>query len=480
MARASKQAKVVRKADEFALRRLVAELLAFRTDDYGRKHTLEQIYAAREAQLQGNFALPARLAESMRTDDAIFVARANRLEPLKCASVAFKPALDKSRARSISGEAEALYGQKGVGIAPGALTDINDCLVDHGVAIGVNLAVQREDGSRIDLLHNHWPIDWVRYDSTRRLLMTRVDPLTVTADDLRMPDPSKMPSSGFEVPIVHGDGRWTVYAGHADRPWRKSAAILAAATVFARHAFGASDWTKASRAHGDMKFIGQLPEGVSLQDPAGSQGLSPEALDMIELMHDLVSSDMPIGLVPAGSKVEMLESKGTAWEVWAKLVENAEKAAARIYLGTDGTLGAGGGAPGVDIKALFGVALTKVQSDVEIITRGFREGVLVPWTALNFGDSRLTPTREYVLPDQDADAARESLAKRRTAFYADLASAKQAGMVIDQDFVDELAAQYDVTPPILSTQPAPTDPNATVAPATEKPAPNLALNRRSL
>lgn len=476
MARRPKKAQVVRKADEFAMRRLLAELVAYRTDDYGRRHTLEQIYTAREAQMRGEFALPARLAESMRTDDAIFVPRANRLEPLKCASVEIKPAVAKSRAESIAAEAVALYGQNGVGITPGALTDINDCLVDHGVAIGVNVASQRDDGSRVDLQHSYWPIDWVRYDSTRRILVTRVDPLTVTADDLKMPDPSLMPSSGFEVPIVHGDGRWTIYAGHADRPWRKSAAILAAATVFARHAFAARDWSKGSQAHGNMKFIGELPEGVALQKD-GTEALSPEAEAMIELMHDLASSDMPIGMKPAGSKVEVLEPEGNAWEVWAKLVENAEKAAARIYLGTDGTLGSSGGAPGVDIKELFGVALTKVQSDVEIISRGFREGVLVPWTALNFGDSRLAPSREYVLPDQDADAARESLAKRRQAFYTDLASAKQAGMVIDQGFVDELATAYNVTPPKLAAiAPAAGDPLGQPAPAN----PELALNRRTL
>jgi hypothetical protein len=311
--------------------------------------------------------------------------------------------------------------------------------------------------------------------------MTRVDPLTVTPEDLAMPDPSRMPSSTHEVPIIHGDGRWTVYAGHADRPWRKSAAILAASGVFARHAFAVRDWSKGSLAHGNMKIIGKLGDGVPLQesDAEGSEQETPEATAMIDLMRRLLTSEEPIGIAAGGSSIDMLEPKSTAWEVWAKLVENAEKAAARIYLGTDGTLGSSGGAPGVDIEALFGVALTKVQSDVEIISRGFREGVLVPWTAMNFGDSSLTPTREYVLPDQDADAARKSLSERRTAFYADLAAAKQNGMVIDQPFVDELAGIYEITPPRLAAITSQPTPNAP-APREEPAKPNLQLNRREI
>lgn len=467
MGRPSKRAKKIRQADEFSVRRLASELKTLRTDAFGQKKTLAEIFSAIDAQMLGNFALPVRLAERMRTDDAIFVPRSNRLEPLRCLQVEVQPASDKPKAISIAGEAEALFGQEGVGIANGALSDVHACFVDHAVAIGVNLALQREDGSRIDYLHSCWPLEWVRWDSQRRLLMTRVDPDTVTPEDLKMPDKSILPSSAFEVPIIHGDGRWTIYAGHNDRPWRQNAAILPASQVFARHAFALRDWAKGSTAHGNTKINGQLPEGVQLQADEGG-GLSAEAAAFLEILIEFATGENPLGISPFGSKVDFVSNSSSAWEVWAKLIENAEKAAARIYLGTDGTLGASGGAPGVDIEALFGVATTKVQADVEIISRSFREGVLEPWCALNFGDSTLAPKRVYILPQEDADAERKSLGERRQAFYADIAAAKNAGFVIDQDFLDDRAKEYDVVAPKLPE----------LAPTGTQNAPVVSIQRR--
>lgn len=465
MGRPSKRAKKIRKAAEFSLPRLLAALDVYRGEDFGRRKLLKEIMAARDAQLAGIFAQPARLIESMQTDDAIFVARSNRLEPQKCLGVAIRPANDKSKAKTIAAEAEALYGHEGIGVVSGALADINACFVDHGIAIGVNVANERDDGSRIDLLHAYWPIEWVRWDPIRRLLMTRVDPETVTPADLVMPDKDMNPAGAYEIPIVHGDGRWTIYAGHAERPWRKNAALLPAAFVWARHAFALRDWAKGSVAHGFLKIVGELPEGVMLQEAEGGDN-SEEAKAMLALMKELAEGESPFGVRPAGSKTEVLATPSNAWQVWKELVDNGDKAAARIYLGTDGVLGAQGGAPGVDIEALFGVALTKVQSDLEILTRGLREGVIEPWTAINFGDSTLAPARVYILPDQDGDAARDSLAKRRQAFYADIAAAKTAGMVIDQAFIDELGEYYDVIPPKLPAAPLPSvvQPEANGAP----------------
>ncbi len=135
--------------------------------------------------------------------------------------------------------------------------------------------------------------------------------------------------------------------------------------------------------------------------------------------------------------------------MWNQLVLNAEKAAARIYLGTDGVLGSNGGAPGVDIGALFGVAATKVEGDLKCIERGILTGVIEPWCAINFGDSSLAPSRRYKIPAGDAAALQKALADRTVAFSAALKGRTDAGIVLTQADVDGLASDFNVRAPVL-------------------------------
>lgn len=403
---------------------------------------LSSIFSARDAQMQGQFERAVRLAEAMRTDDALHVARTNRLEAQKSITAEIKPAGDTARARAIAAEAEALYGPRGIGVTAATMADIEGCLVDHGIAIGLNTPVIREDASRVDLVHTCWPLEFVRYDSVRRQLVTRLD-------------------SGVEIPIVHGNGLWTVYAKYDDMPWRQDAAVLAAAVVWARHAYGNRDMAKASVAHGNPKVVGELPAGIALQDEAGA--LTDEAAALMELLRSVANDDTPYGIRPAGSKIDYLVNTSQAWQIWEHLITNAEKAAARIYLGTDGVLGSQGGAPGVDVNALFGVARTRVEGDLHCIEAGFYTGVLIPWTLLNFGDAAPAPRRLYQIPDADADAAVEATAKRRTAFYADIDAHRAQGFEVTQDAVDALAAAYQVDPPKLAAIEAKA-PSANLAP----------------
>jgi hypothetical protein len=243
---------------------------------------------------------------------------------------------DKGKALSVAKEADALYGVDGVGIEAGALDDINGCLVNHGVAFGMNVAVPRDDGSRVDFFHKYWPIEFVRWDDILQMFVTRVDPETVAPGDMLQQNSALGYIGSYEVPICHGDGRWTIYANHATEPFKQEAAILPALAVWARHAFALRDWAKGSVAHGNAKFVGEMPAGVALQN---GTALTAEATAMVMLLRDLASGDTPVGIRPAGSKTDMVTNNSTAWQVWNELVGNGEKAAARIYLGTDGTLG---------------------------------------------------------------------------------------------------------------------------------------------
>lgn len=470
----SKRAKRIRVAEEFDLGRLEAML---RMPRDGRTTinawSLDDIKSARDEQMIGQFVRPARMAEQMRTDDALAVAYENRLAPQRCIPIELCAAKG-ARGASIAGEAEALYGAQGVGIRPGTIADVHGDLVNHGIAFGTLAATPREDGSRVDLELRYWPIEYVRWDPVFRVFKARANPETVQEGDLHHGefdfDGTKIEYGfvgGYWIPIVHGDGRWVIFTKHDIEPFRKEAAILPAAIVWARHAFATRDWAKGSVAHGNAKVVGEMPEGVPLQSANGQ--LSNEAAAFLELLRAIGTADSPIGIRPAGSKTDFLVNNSTAWQVWAELVSNAEKAAARIYLGTDGTLGAQGGAPGVDITALFGVASTKVRGDLECISRAINSGVIQPWCAINFGDSALAPEHRYCVPNDDEEKLRENTSTRVGAFYTALKDARAAGLTLTPVYIAGLATDYGVRVPELAAPiaaaPAISPPPAPAAPA---------------
>jgi hypothetical protein len=439
MARASKRAQKIRKAAEFS----DARAIAARPPPGNRSLegvTVEQIYAARSAQMRGDFKLAADMADAMRTDDALFTAYQNRLAPQRSIGVAMKPASEKSKAASIADEAEALYGAGGIALTMATLLNVHGCLVNHGVAFLRLTRQVRDDGSRVDLYANFWPIRHVRWDEYKRGYYTRIE----AADGSFV---------GGEVEIVHGNGEWVIVAAHESEPW-KHGVVLPAGVVWARHAFAANDWTAGSATHGNAKPIGTLPEGVAMQSAAGVP--SAEAAAFLELLEKIASAQAPSGVKPFGYQIDYLVNSSQAWQVWKELVLVAEKAAARIYLGTDGTLGAAGGAPGVDITELFGVASTLVQGDLETIEACLQTGLLDVWAAINFGDSALAPSRRYQIPRPEEEGEVEALGKRDALFFDALDRAKALGLVIDQPWVDATAERYRVTAPKLpEPEPAP-------------------------
>ncbi len=445
---ASKRAKNIRVEEEFDYARLKGRLERPREgSDIVHSWTLEKILAARDMQMRGHFYLPARMAEATHANDAIFVPYRNRLDPQRNVAIEMVPASEKTKAISVSAECDAQFGQKGTGVHPGTNVDINACLVEHGIAFGYNVATPRDDGSRVDYEHRYWPIEYVRWDSYRRQYLTRVDPSTVQKGDTLVQDPALGLIGGYEVEIHHGDGRWVIYANHEVDPFKKEAALLSSCLVWACHAFAGKSWSSAADAHALAKFLGQMPAGVVLQKDGK---LTKEAESMVQLMLDFANGDSKAGVIPAGASMQFLVNSSTAWQIFAELVSKGERSAARIYLGTDATLGAKGGAPGVDITALFGVSITKVRGDLGCMERGFQTGVIEPWTAMNFGDSTLAPTRRYMLPDPDKDAWQAGIATRRTAFFADIDTARKTGFAITQEYVDQTAKEYDVIAPKLA------------------------------
>jgi hypothetical protein len=384
--------------------------------------SIETIRSARDAQARGDFSQAVRLAEVLRTDDAMFVARFNRLAPQSSISAALEPCDESTRAATVAKRAAC-----SVHVPQELLAVLHGTMVDHGIAIGYVEQEPSDDGSRIDFRLTEWPLEHVKWNTATERLETIV-------------------KNGPRVTINHGDGRWVVFRKYATLPWIQEAALLPAALTWAAHAEGLASWAASAKSHGLSKIVGELPEGVALTaDDSGN--FTPEALAFLNMLAGLVNGDLGAGIRPAGAKTDFLANGSTAWQVFSELIGNREKAAARIYLGTDAIMGAQGGAPGVDISMLFGVASTKVQGDLQAIEQALSVGVYQPWCALNFGSSRYAPALKYQIPDPDADKKSAENAGRRARLFDTLDRMKAQGFTIDQDVVNALSAELGVKPP---------------------------------
>lgn len=396
--------------------------------------TLEQIRSARDAQMNGDFALPVRLAEAMRTDDALYVAYHNRIAPqsavqtkLIACSGARGEALMRKAAASITIERSVLEGIQGT-------------LANHGLAIGYVLRESNESGTIINMRLTEWPLEFVSYDAGRDTLQTQV-------------------RGGPRVDITHGDGAWIAFSKFKAMPWRQAACLLPASFVWASHAGGVGDWAGGSRAHGLAQMIGRLPEGFAVADEEGA--LTKEAQAFLSLMQALANGEAGAAIAPPGSTTEFISNDSTAWQIFSELIQNREKAAARIYQGTDAALGSVGGAPGVDISQLFGVATTILQGDFNAIETGLRTGLYEPWTAINEGTSRYAPRLEYQLPDPDKDSKRAELARGEERLMIAIKGRRSLGFSVTQVDVNALASIYGVSPsPTLAVDSAQEQPAA--------------------
>jgi hypothetical protein len=399
--------------------------------------TLDEIRAARDLQLAGRFRQPARLAMSQKTDDGAYTALRNRLAPIQGIPTTLLPAGNGARAAKIADEALGLFGPDGVGCSMGTLLDVAESIADHGIGITYNVLTPRADGSRIDLEVRHWPLEHVEWDPFQRCLITWLD-------------------DGQRVPIVHGDGRWSVYSHHTEKPWRWGA-IVSTALIWADRAYGIRDRSRASTSHGNAKMIGELPEGIAIDSEEGAAMLM-----LLRTMHEA----LPYGIRPHGAKTEMLVNTSTSWQIFDSIISNRLKDVARVYLGHDGSISSTGGNYVKD-GFLFGVSTSIVEADLRCLERGLYEGAIQVWTALNFGDSSLAPRKIWQMPDADVSTLREELATNTQAFIAAIEGYRSAGFVVDQGAADALAERFGVAP--MPIKPAATAASPNV-PANASPA----------
>lgn len=391
----------------------------------GLSWSLESIRYARDAQLRGDFCQPVRLAEAFRTNDALFTAYCTRVSTQSAIELRWRP-VDSDAGRTAAVRAEAA-----IDLPVNVRESILGTLANHGLAIGYLEREAYDDpehGPTVRLCLTEWPLEHVRYNATTRTLETR------TADN-------------GTVTITHGDGRWIVFRKFGIAPWTQDACVLPGALLWAAHAGGIQDWAGASYSHGQPKVIGTPREGVPLEKDDGSGELSPEGAALLGTLRDLASGESVAGVLPPGSTATLLFNGSTAWQVFKELILNREKAAMRIYLGTDAVLGSQGGAPGVDIAALFSVASTRIQGDFEALERGYCEGALLPWAELHGIAATDMPACAYAMPDTDGARRSEQEAAALDRLGAAVKIMKDAGLDVTQDTINALVSVLGVSVP---------------------------------
>ncbi len=418
---ASKRARRIRKQEEFELVRMVRPATVPRRNNGLGGWDADSILAAREAQQRGDYRRPSQLVAALQTDPAIYSARKNRLAPTGGLGVAVEAGSDTVRGRAIRDEAEALFGAKGVGLSQPTVESLHGALADHGEAVGVLVWTPRADGSRVDVQILAWPMDHVRHEQhTGRMLALHED--------------------GTQEEIVHGDGRWLVIRSSEIRPYEYGA-VVPLARIFEQRAYGSRDRGLAAGSIGTPKINGTLPEGVSIASPEGQAFYSG-----VENMHGM----LPYMVGPYGSKVEMLGGGSAQHQIFADILSSGASEASRVYLGSDEPGATEGGSNYIRSQRLFGVRNDVVESDLRALELGIDSGAILPWTAVNFGDSTLAPTRRWQMPDPDQDARLDSVGRRRQAFYADMKAARESGIMVDQAYVDDLAREYGIKAPRLT------------------------------
>lgn len=373
---------------------------------------LDRIKAARDAHMVGSFAQSEGLMASMQKDAAIFAARLNRIAP----ALGLPRRIVGGASDAVRAEAERTFLRGPAGLSRALMADIFDAHAVAGFAVLQNVWTPREDGSRFDVRPELWPISSLQWRDYEKKLYAQ------TRD-------------GF-VEVVHGDGKWVVIAARSDRPWQ-AGALIPLALTWGDRAYGIRDRSRNAEAHGEAKPIGYLPEGVDVDGEEG-QAMAA-ALQKLHAARGLM-------LAPAGSEVKYLESMNQAWQIFREIISSDTSDITKSLLGSDGTASASGGNYVKD-SMLFGVRNDIVEADVGGAGRGLGEATLGVWEAVNFGGGAELLSLEWLMPDADEDARRQSLADRTKAFNEAIKAYRDNGFNVDQAFADELAKSFNVRAP---------------------------------
>lgn len=384
---------------------------------------------ARAAHLVGDFGRSRALIRDVRKDAAIFAALRQLVAPLRgLPSRFYAPRsgawADKGRGEPerVRAEAAQTFDPRSSGsLSTALLAEVVEELTLAGFCITRNVATVRDDGSRIDLRPEIWPLDSVVWSP-----FTGLHAVTTKGT----------------TPIVHGDGRWTIFSEHETCPWAWGA-VVPLSICWVDRAFGLRDRRKQSEVSVSGKPIVVLPKNTKVRSPEGQ-----DAIKAAKTLHKPFAA----ATFPGDTEVKWVGSDVNAWQIYREIIKGNDSDIPKILLGQDGSM-KGEGGNYVASGMMLGVRNDIVEGYIAAVVRGLHQGLFRPWSWLNFGDVELAPRMEWLMPDVDQDARAKSLEQRVRAFNADIQAFRANGYEVDQAFSDAHAERYGVVAPRLAADP---------------------------
>lgn len=402
--------------------------------------TIPLLRAARDLHQVGEFFGSGMLAETVMTDARVASANARRIGAVAGIPRRVTPPKrwnGKGLSEEIREGVQSLFHAESLSLSPGMVCECEWNLANMGFGIIQN--VWRYDRAA-QLLRPElrvWPAQLSNYSATARRYQVS------TTDGL--------------VTVTPGDGKWIVLEPKGRRSFLHGA-IRAVALLWADRAYAQRDRSNHSAAHGSVRPIGYLPEGVRTTGPEGKK-----------MERALRNLDNPrAGAVFSfGSKVTPYEPVTLAWQIFTQIDKATTEDFDVLYCGLANS-------PAVyQTKGqVEGVKADIVRADVDEMRARFRHGLVGPYVALNYGDDPdLVPGLDgWAVPDASEDDRRAAEIARHASFAEAVKAETDAGLLVDEERLEYLAEVYGVRTPKLAP-PKPTPP-ALVPGAFGKPPPD--------
>lgn len=373
------------------------------------------VRAARDAHMLGNFEQSGRLIDSMLVCPRTYNATRTRLAPplgLTRQVLASDFQNGRGISETVRADCAALIAEDSDACGNAVLANAFRISASAGFWLGQNIYTPRADGSHVDIKLVPFPIRSLTYDYG----VQRYRALT---------------TEGL-IDITPNDGKWVLFEPHGFQSFLMGA-VRSLSLVWADRMYGVRDRSNHAQAHGSPKVLGKLPAGVPSDGPEGK---------ILQKLINALRNPRAGGVLPNGTDAEYLELKSLAHKIFGELIESDSADIDFALLGHAG--GVGNGGVYVAERLLDGVVYDVVKTDIGGATAPLNQGFFRPYVLINYGRDDVRPKMGWKVPDLREEARLKEIGERHIAFNEALASYAANGFDVDQDAVDQLAAEYKI------------------------------------